>query len=209
MRRATFYLQLFCVGLSLILFCDIAIAQVADHSPNQAQQPGAGPTSACESLRQKDFPKDTKSSLWRGRATSKDHVWNCIANERRNYEEMWFQIGLSVAGDRIAGGLECDVSSGPIKEPDGRTYETYGGRSGVITSGRVNGDHYSFRVVFCDDYAESCELRGRKMADILIAGRYVCRRAGKQLNSGIWTVELYNPTPRPQPPVPFENRYRP
>ena len=203
MRRAKFYVQTFYLGLSLIFFCSIALAQVADRPSNQAQQPEAEPTSACESLFQKDFPKGAKFYRWRGRATSNDH-WDCTANERRNStEQMWFEIGLSVAGDRIDGGFECQTQSGLLKSPGGGTYQTYGGRPGVITRGRVSGSHYSFHVVFCDDYAQSCDLRGRKFGDIFIAGRYLCHR-GKQLESGIWTVEPNLPTLRPQPPVPFE-----
>ena len=99
--------------------------------------------------------------------------------------------------------LNAETQSGLLKSPGGGTYQTYGGRPGVITRGRVSGSHYSFHVVFCDDYAQSCDLRGRKFGDIFIAGRYLCHR-GKQLESGIWTVEPNNHIPRPQPPVPFE-----
>ena len=200
MRRAKFFVQTF-LGLPLILFCSMAIAQVADHASNQPQQPGAEPTSACERLYQSDFPKVFKSSAWMGKATSRHHIWDCGANERRNYEELWFQIGLSLAGDRITGGFSCMTKSPPLKAPDGGTYWREPGRSGVITRGRVSGSYYSFRVVFCDDYAESCDLLGRKVTDI-IAGRYDCRRGGKRIDSGIWTVErsitMSSPPQRPQ-----------
>jgi hypothetical protein len=187
-RRAKFYVQTFYLGLSLIFVCSIALAQVADRPSNQAQQPGAEPTNACESLYPSDFPKVFKSSAWMGKATSRHHIWDCGANERRKYDELWFQIGLSVAGDRITGGFSCMTKSFPLKAPGGGTYWSEPGRGGPIVRGRVSGSYYSFHVVFCDDHAESCDLRGRKVADI-IAGRYDCRRAGKRLDSGIWTVE--------------------
>ncbi len=171
----------------LLLPCCVANAWSADQSGNRAGQPDAEPTSACASLAQKDFPKTFKSSSWFGRAISKEHVWDCGANQPRHYEELYFQLGLSVSGGRIAGGLSCQTSQ-TLRSPAGSAYTTESGRGGVITGGKAVGSHYSFHVVFCDDYTQSCDLRGRTQGDDLLAGTYTCNRAGKQVDSGIWSV---------------------
>jgi hypothetical protein len=176
----------------IVLLCRVANARGADQSLNQARQPDAEPTSACESLAQRDFPKVSNSSAWRGKASSWHHVWDCGANESRHYEELYFQLGLAVAGHRITGGLSCDTTSGPLRAPGGGTYSTDSGRSGIITRGWVKDSYYSFHVVFCDDTTQSCDLRGHSLGDILLAGTYDCSRAGKQVDSGIWTVEPLN-----------------
>jgi hypothetical protein len=139
-------------------------------------------------LAQRDFPKVSKSSAWRGKAISWHHVWDCGANESRHYEELYFQIGLAVEGHRIAGGFSCETTN-TLRTPTGGASTTDSGRSAVITRGEVINFHYSFHVVFCDDYTQSCDLRGRSLGDILLAGTYDCSRAGKQVDSGIWTVE--------------------
>jgi hypothetical protein len=181
-RRAEFCLQFLNLGLALMLSFSAALAQTV----NEAQKPEAEPFGLCgPGSQQIELP-----SAWQGKANSRHHAWDCGTNSQNGYvEELSLQLFLNVAGDK--GVFQCGTSRiTTVPAPPGvpTTVGIGSARTAVITRATVNGSRYVLRVIFCDDHAESCDLRGRKMADS-IAGSYVCHRAGKQIDDGTWTVE--------------------